>query len=189
SIEAAFASIDMVVDARKHCIVNVSIGSAVQRVPAESLIVKEFFYHKPSYSVFSAAYDERLCDIRQWVVIPLDSPIIDSILAHREITVSLSVEPSSTSPGGATLYGDLPVRDYHHWIGPSFTLGSIERYYEGDDPRIWAEEPLDFKTAASEIVIDGTAHKDDLSDRWGRQIGQYRMVISIVKPCGVFVNF
>ncbi len=189
SIEAAFAEIDMVVDARKNCTVTISVGNLTQRIPADSLIDVQYFYKKPSYSVFSKAYGDRLCDIRQWVVLPLDDAIIDSILAHREITVSLSVEPYGASPGGVTLYGDLPVRDYKHWIGPSFTLGSIERYYEGDDPRIWAEEPLDFKTAASEIVIDGTTHKDDLSDRWGRQIGQYRMVISIVKPCGVFVNF
>lgn len=189
SIEAAFASIDMVVDARKNCDITISVGSYSQRVPAESLIAVEYFYRKPSYSVFSAAYGERLCDIPQWVVMPLDSAIIDSILARREIRVSLAVEPTQPVPGGVTLHGDLPVHDYNRWIGPSFTLGSIERYYEGDDPRIWGVEPLDFKTARSEIVIDGVAQSDDLSDRWGRQIGQYRMVISIVRPCGVFVNF
>jgi 4-amino-4-deoxy-L-arabinose transferase-like glycosyltransferase len=189
SIEAAFVSVDMVVDARKNCEVTMSLDGFTQRLPAESLVTAEYSYRKPAYSVFMAAYGDRFCDVPQWVVLPLDSAIIDSILTDRRLTIALSAQPVGPNPGGVTLHGDLPVRDYHHWIGPSFSMGSVERYYEGDDPRIWAVEPLDFKTALSEIVIDGAARTDDLSDRCGRQIGQYRMVIRIVKPCGVFVNF
>jgi len=189
SVEAAFVSFDIVVDERRDCELTVALDGFTQRIAADSLVTEEYFYRKPAYAVFMEAYRHRFCDVPQWVTIPLDSAIIDSIVSDHRLTISLSVRPALPDPGGVTLHGDLPVRDYHHWVGPSFTLGSIERYYEGGDPRIWAEEPLDFQTARSEIVIDGSTRTDDLSDRCGRQAGQYRMVISIVKPCGVFVNF
>jgi hypothetical protein len=189
SIEAAYVCFDIVADEKKDCDVIMSLDGFTQRLAADSLAISDYFYKKPAYSSFMKAYGHRYCNVPQWVAMPLDSAIIDSILSDHRLTISLSARPSGPDPGALTLHGDLPVRDYQHWVGPSFTLGSVERYYEGGDPRIWAEEPLDFETARSEIVIDGSVRADDLSDRWGRQVGQYRMVISIVKPCGVFVNF
>lgn len=189
SVEAGFLCIDMVVDEHKTCEVTLSINRYVQNRTADDLVDRNYFYRKPSYPNFMEAYHHRLCDVRQWVVFPLDSTLIDTILNRHELTIDLTARMAGATPGGLTLYGDLPVDDYRHWIGPSFTLGSVERYYEGGDPRIWAQEPLDFRAAQSEIVTDGTSRTDDLSDRWGRQIGQYRMIVTLVKPDGSETNF
>ena len=189
SIENAFVLIDAVADEQRDFMMTLVLDGHTLMLAADSMVNPTYFYTRPSYPVFMASYGHRLCDVPQWVTVPLDSGVVDSMLSDRRLVINLSVRPASPNPGGLTLHGDLPVRDYHHWVAPSFTLGSIERYYEGGDPRIWAEESLDFKTSQSEIVTDGTPQTDDLSDRWGRQIGQYRMVIRIVKPCGDAVNF
>jgi len=155
----------------------------------DSLSDHEFFYAKYSYVAFMDIYKHRRSDLRKWVINPMDSVMIDSMLSDHRVTISLSTHPIAPDPGGLFVYGDLPVAGYRDWIGPMFERSSVERYYEGGDPRLWGRQPLEFETAVSRYIEGDQVRMDDLSDRWGIQIGQYRMFVTILTPNGEYRSF
>jgi 4-amino-4-deoxy-L-arabinose transferase-like glycosyltransferase len=189
SVQMAFVEFDAVADKGRDCNVTWSADGVTRRVTADSITADRFFYPKYSYQAFLILYNHRHSDVRGWVISQMDSVMIDSMLSDRRLTITLSAEAAGENPGALVAYGDLPVEDYRHWVGPMFELSSLERYYEGGDPRLWGEQPLEFESANCEFVDGDAVHTDDLSDRWGRQVGQYRMLVTILTPGGAYHTF
>ena len=81
------------------------------------------------------------------------------------------------------------MANYKNWVGPMFERSSVERYYEGGDPRLWGKQPLDFKSATSRYIDGDKVSTDDLSNRWGKQVGQYRMFVTILTRSGQYRSF
>ncbi len=189
SIAKAFIDIDCVSEERKDCAVTLSLDGIVRELTTDSISDDRFWYPKYSYLAFLDLYKHRRSDVRRWVINQMDSTMIDSILDDHRVTISLTANPIDPDPGGLVVYGDLPVSDYNDWIGPMFERSSVERYYEGGDPRLWGHQPLEFTSATSRYANGDRVSTDDLSNRWGRQIGQYRMFVTILTRSGQYRSF
>lgn len=189
SICEAFIDVDGVSEERKDCEVTLSVDGITRTLTTDSLSDERFFYPKYSYVAFMDLYKHRRADLRHWVINPMDSVEVDSLLSDHRVTIGLSARPIEPDPGGLIVYGDLPVADYRQWIGPMFERSSVERYYEGGDPRLWGNQPLDFVAATSRYIDGERVSTDDLSDRWGRQAGQYRVFVTILTPSGEYRSF
>jgi len=180
SVEGAVVLLDVLPDRGQGCDVVLDIGAQRAVYPVAELMTQETFYGKASYTVFLDQYGEQVTEVRRWTLTKLDSVTLDALLARGQVAIAVSVEPSIAHPGGLTLYGDLPVADYKNWSGPGVEMTAVERYYEGGDPRVWTRQPLEFVAANSEFVQNGVARADDLSNRWGRQVGQYRLLFALL---------
>jgi 4-amino-4-deoxy-L-arabinose transferase-like glycosyltransferase len=189
SVLMAFVEFDAVAEEGKDCNVTWSVDGMTRTITADSITADRFFYPKYSYQAFLVLYQHRHSDVRGWVIHQMDSVMIDSMLSDRRLTISLSAEPAGEDPGALIAYGDLPVEDYRHWVGPMFELSSLERYYEGGDPRLWGEQPLEFESANCEFVDGDLVRSGDLSDHWGRQVGQYRMLVTVLTPGRAYRTF
>lgn len=189
SVYTAFLALDLAAEERRDCRVTITTDGIARTKPVDSLVSDLYFYRKFVYRAFLNLYDHRTCDVRQWVVWEISREVIDSMMADHRLDIRVSAAPSGPRPGGLLVYGDMPVEDYRNWIGPTFDIHSVERYYEGGDPRIWGREPLDFARAECEFVSDGAGRTDDLSDQPGRQIGQYRLFVTVVTTSRRFLTF
>jgi 4-amino-4-deoxy-L-arabinose transferase-like glycosyltransferase len=180
SVEKAVVLLDILPDRGRDCDVVLDIGARRAIYPVAELMSQKTFYGKASYTVFLDEYGEQVTDVRRWTLTELDSVMLDSLLAQGQVAIGVSVAPGTVHLGGLTLYGDLPVTDYANWSGPGIEMTAVERYYEGGDPRVWTRQPVEFVAANSEFIQNGAACADDLSNCWGRQVGQYRLLFALL---------
>jgi hypothetical protein len=185
----AFVVLDLVSETGRNCDVRLEVDHLGTLVAIDSLVDSVSFYGKPSYMPFLDAYGFRRCDVRSWARYRLPVATLRENLADHQMEITLSGEPTGPNPGGIYLFGGLPEPGSRVWAGPGFTHAAVERLYEGRDPRLWESFRLSSTESASTLVLGSERQRDNLSDSWGRQRGQYRMLVSILMPDGKWYYF
>lgn len=148
--------------------------------PDSFFIEPESFYGKPHYWSFMRMNGDNPSNVRCWSRNIVEGPLLDSILQDGIVKISLRVEGNPEVEGYLEIFGDLPQDSARVFHGPGLTSSSIERYYEGTDPRIWDHLPLDTELKGSALVRDDVADTTDLSTCFGRQTGQYRIMLRLL---------
>lgn len=148
--------------------------------PDSLLVEKESFYGKPHYRSFMRMNGDNPSNVRCWSRNIVEGPLLDSILQDGVVNISLSVEGNPDVDGYLDIFGDLPPDSARIFHGPGLTSSSIERYYEGTDPRIWEDLRLASELTGSALVESGDTDSLDLSTCFGRQTGQYRIILRLV---------
>ncbi|HUU47070.1 MAG TPA: glycosyltransferase family 39 protein [Acidobacteriota bacterium] len=189
SITHVFVFMDITAEQGKHCNVRLEVDHLGTLIAVDSLVDSLSFYGKPSYRPFLEAYGLRRCEVRNWAHYRIPAAVFREMLADRQMQITLSGEPTGPNPGGLILRGGLPRTDYHDWWGPGFEYTAVERLYEGRDPRVWEDLPLEFETAVCALFDNGSRSVSDLSDGWGRQTGQYRLIVRLLMPDGTWRYF
>lgn len=152
--------------------------------PESLLVVPESFYGKGNYFPFMRMNGDRLSNIRCWSKNVIGRPLLDSIMADGVVNLSVSIESTSGNRGTLTIFGDLPQESSGVFAGPGQSATSIERYYEGTDPRLWDRIELAPTNSQSRYSSPGQVGHDDLSTCLGRQSGQYRLLLRLLLADG-----
>jgi hypothetical protein len=189
SVVSARLNFDVRAETGKTLDVYFEIDHIAALTPIDSLIDSTTFYAKPSYIPFLDAYDMRRCDVRCWARYVLPREAFKRMLTDHQISVTLSVIPNGPRPGGLYLYGSHMVSGERQLATPGLTYAAVERLYEGKDPRIWEVMPLESTESTSELLRDEVSQTDDLSESWGRQTGDYRIIVSVLMPDGKWLYF
>lgn len=175
-----FVYMDVVAEPGTNCNLRFEMDHLGILIPIDSLVDSTTFYEKEAYRPFLDAYGYRRCDVRSWARLRIPIAVFDSMLIDRSATLTLSGEPVGPDPGAVYLYGGFPVGDSRVWHLPGFDYAAVERLYEGRDPRIWESIPLNFERSRSMLLKGEDVFSDDLSGQWGRQTGEYRLIIGIL---------
>lgn len=144
------------------------------------LVVKESFYGKPHYRSFMRVNGDLGSNIRGWSKNVIAGTLLDSVLADGIVRVSISLDALPRPDGHLVIFGDLPQENPAIFEGPSQTWTSIERYYESSDPRIWDKLPIEPTASRNFRLAEGKADSTDLSSCFGRQTGQYRILLRLL---------
>ena len=148
--------------------------------PDSFLVVDKSFYGKPQYRSFMRMNGDHTSNVRCWSRNIIEGALLDSILQDGVVNVSLSIEGDPKPQGHLAIFGDLPQDSAHLFVGPSVRASSIERYYEGTDPRLWEKLTLESDGSGSIRYENGRADSTDLSGCFGRQSGQYRIFLRLL---------
>lgn len=148
--------------------------------PDSFLVVLESFYPKPNYLAFMRMNGDKPANVRCWSRNIIEGPLLDSVLQDGVVDISLAMAPDPNPKGMLTVFGDLSQDNPNEFWGPSIISSSIERYYEGADPRLWERLQLEREMTGSARRVDGRIDFDDLSNCFGRQTGQYRIILRLL---------
>jgi hypothetical protein len=123
---------------------------------------------------------DNLSNVRCWSRNLIDGPLLDSILQDGVVKISVAIEGDPDIKGHLSIFGDLPQDSARIFHGPGTELSSIERYYEGTDPRIWERLPFESDFKGSSLSRPQQADTTDLSPCFGEQTGQYRIILRLL---------
>ncbi|HWO56883.1 MAG TPA: glycosyltransferase family 39 protein [bacterium] len=180
SVKRAYVLIDANITPGSDFKVVTHVDHVRSAFPESLIISDDSFYGKPHYRNFMRYNGDVPATIRGWSRNLFEGPLLDSILADGQVEVRLGMESEGAPRGALIVYGDLPQENPDHWDLPGLTYSSIERYYEGADPRIWQKLTISSDSTVSVRIENGQSDFDDLSERWGRQPGQYRMILQLL---------
>ncbi len=160
--------------------VVLSIDHARYVFPDSFFVIDESFYPKPQYRAFMRMNGDRAANVRCWSRNIIEGPLLDSIIGDGVVDVSIAVEGNPEVEGHLAVFGDLPPDSPGVFTGPALQASSIERYYEGRDPRLWESFSREVTSEKCEFIVDGKSKTDDLSNCFGRQAGQYRIILRLL---------
>jgi 4-amino-4-deoxy-L-arabinose transferase-like glycosyltransferase len=180
SVKRAYVLIDANITPGSDFKVVTHIDHVRSAFPDSLIISDDSFYGKPHYRNFMRYNGDIPATIRSWSRNLFEGALLDSILADGQVEVRLGMEADGAPGGALIVYGDLPQESADLWDLPGLTYSSIERYYEGADPRIWQKLTISSDSTVSVRIENGQSDFDDLSERWGCQPGQYRIILQLL---------
>lgn len=157
--------------------------------PDSFLTVAESFYPKPHYWSFMKLNGDKPSNIRCWSRNIFEGALLDSIIGDGVVNVSLSIDGIPETDGYLAIFGDLPQVSAGVFVGPGVQNSSIERYYEGTDPRLWEKLTVQETGSQSALVENGMTDTTDLSGCFGSQTGQYRILLRLLLADGRSLYF
>lgn len=172
--------IDGVVSRDANFKIILNIDHVRSAFPDSLLTVAESFYAKPHYWSFMKLNGDNPSNIRCWSRNIFEGALLDSIIGDGVVNVSLSIEGNPETDGYLAVFGDLPQDSNGVFYGPGLQSSSIERYYEGTDPRLWEKLTIEETGARSVLLENGIADSTDLSGCFGQQTGQYRILLRLL---------
>ena len=188
-IKLANVLVDGVVARDSHFKIVFNIDHVRSAFPDSFLVVAESFYGKPHYRSFMRMNGDNSSNVRCWSRNIVEGPLLDSILLDGVVHVSLGIEGDPDVSGHLAVFGDLPQDSAGVFVGPGQTSSSIERYYEGTDPRLWERLVLGSDFAGSVLSDGADVDTNDLSPCFGRQTGQYRILLRLLLADGRSLYF
>jgi hypothetical protein len=189
SIDDAFIALDARLEPHSAFDITMAVDSSRATFPESQLLTPESVFPKASYSVIATARGDAQQEVRHWMRQSIDPALADTLLRDGQVTIRIGIDAHRAHQGALVVYGDLPFDDPRHRQLPGFSFSSIERYFEGGDPRIWEKVPLEEEHSQDILTIDGKVSSEDLSPQFGRQAGEYRILLVLLLPGGRILYF
>ncbi|MEW5944928.1 MAG: hypothetical protein AB1742_01890 [bacterium] len=123
-------------------------------------------------------------ELRQWYVFPFDKGIL-----RRVNTITLKWEDAGGGESRLRVYGDYNVdKSGKRVVIPYFCFSPLEscflKFTDMMDYRIYHIRELDSERSRSRLIGSGAARGNDLCERAGYQLGQYRIRIVVETESG-----
>lgn len=130
------------------------------------------------FQVFSALLRMPAEKLRQWRAVPVPTSLLNDT-GNNEI----AIEPAGNLP--ITIYGGYPSDSKGTWSVPSFNLFSPTKLVNSTDTlecRPISIQSLQTSNTESWLQNSKGKHTDDLSPTFGKQFGQYRILLMLGYP-------